>query len=124
MSIWMDGYRFDTDRTWWAATKGTEGRCKERSAVGKAEPWKRRETKSRFPTAHTVPWKFRQEREIPTFPPRRLLRLQTLESRGRGRSRTLIWAVQKWKSKSRIPTFTPPQAPQAQGRESGQITNY
>jgi hypothetical protein len=31
--------------------------------------WKAWKTQSRFPTLPTVPWKSRQRREIPTFPP-------------------------------------------------------
>ena len=43
-----------------------------KSAVEKAGAWKPAKTKSRFPPAPTLPWKSRQRREIPTFPPRRL----------------------------------------------------
>ncbi len=46
--------------------------AKPKSAVEKAGAWKPAKTKSRFPPAPTLPWKSRQEREIPTFPPRRL----------------------------------------------------
>src|SRR5438128_5494169 len=42
------------------------------SAVEKAGVWKPVKTKSRFSPAPTLPWKSRQRREIPTFPPRRL----------------------------------------------------
>jgi len=28
-----------------------------------------------------------------------------------------LWAVEKWKSKSRIPTFPPPRMPAAQGKK-------
>src|SRR5579863_5427576 len=45
------------------------------SAVEKAGAWKPAKTKSRFPPAPTLPWESRQKREIPTFPPRRLLLL-------------------------------------------------
>src|ERR1019366_7921695 len=34
-----------------------------------AGPWGEWKTKSRFPTLPTGPWKSRQHREIPTFPP-------------------------------------------------------
>jgi len=39
---------------------------------GKGGAWKPGKTKSRFPPAPTLPWKSRPNREIPTFPPRRL----------------------------------------------------
>src|ERR1035437_8446477 len=38
-------------------------------AVEMAGPWGEWKTKSRFPTLPTGPWKSRQHREIPTFPP-------------------------------------------------------
>src|SRR5215212_8642090 len=44
-----------------------------KSAVEKAGAWKPAKTKSRFSPAPTLPWKSRKIREIPTFPPRRLL---------------------------------------------------
>src|SRR5437016_14154577 len=43
-----------------------------RSAVEKAGVWKPAKTKTRSSPAPTLPWKSRQRREIPTFPPRRL----------------------------------------------------
>src|SRR6266478_9085113 len=43
-----------------------------KSAVEKAGAWEPAKTKSRFPPAPTLPWKSRPNREIPTFPPRRL----------------------------------------------------
>src|SRR6266567_9002221 len=43
-----------------------------KSAVEKAGAWKPTKTKSRFPPAPTLPWKSRTNREISTFPPRRL----------------------------------------------------
>src|SRR6202521_1550648 len=44
-------------------------------ALEKTGAWKPAKTKSRFPPAPTLPWKSRTNREIPTFPPRRLLAL-------------------------------------------------
>src|SRR5579884_3534073 len=48
---------------------------RKNSVVEKAGAWKPAKTKSRFPPAPTLPWKSRKNREIPTFPPRRLLLL-------------------------------------------------
>src|SRR5882672_5285290 len=45
---------------------------KTKSAVEKAGAWKPTKTKSRFPPAPTLPWKSRTNREISTFPSRRL----------------------------------------------------
>src|ERR1700680_2940796 len=52
------------DRNWRAPVR--------KSAVEKAGAWKPAKTNSRFPPAPTLPWKSRTNREIPTFPPRRL----------------------------------------------------
>ncbi len=70
-----------------------------------AELWKAWKTKSRFPTLSTAPWKSRKGGEIPTFSQ---LRLFVGESENRGKQRRLERAVEKWKSKNRIPTFPPP----------------
>src|SRR5260370_35697510 len=123
MSIWMARCRFVTDPMWLVVTGRRECPWGRGSAVEKAELWKPWKTKGRFPPAPTAPWKSRTRREIPTFPPRRLYRFHA-PRRSRDRDRILIWAVQKWKSESRIPTFAPPRQPQAQGRQSEQITNY
>lgn len=66
-----------------------------------AERWKAWKTKIRFPKLPTAPWKSRKSGEIPTFPPLRLflcVHINTAEAKE-------LWAVGKWKSKSRIPTF-------------------
>src|ERR1700693_2089719 len=76
MSIWMKRCRSVTDLTSSDATATRESRWwarKLRSAVEKARAWKPAKTKSRFPPLPTLPWKSRQVREIPTFPPRRRL---------------------------------------------------
>src|ERR1700687_1953913 len=110
----MAGFRYATVRTWWGATQPMVGSYKKRNAVEKAARWKPWKTKSRFPTATTVPWKSRPHREIPTFPPRLLFPPRLTKQQ----ERILIWAVEKWKSKSRIPTFPPPRKLQAQGRKA------
>ncbi len=70
---------------WWAATTATETLYRNPSAVEKAEPWKLWKTKSGFPRAPPAPWKSRQHREIPTFPPRLLRFLfPNLKSQNRG----------------------------------------
>ena len=70
---------------WWAAMTPTETPYRSPSAVEKGEPWKRWKTKSRFPSAPPAPWKSRQHREIPTFPPRLLRFLfPNLKSQNRG----------------------------------------
>jgi hypothetical protein len=46
---------------------------KRQSAVEKAGAWKPAKTSGRFSPAPTLPWKSRKLREIPTFPPRRVL---------------------------------------------------
>src|SRR5882724_9695526 len=54
----------------------------------KAGAWKPAKTKkSRFPPAPTLPWKSRRRREIPTFPPRRRVRLWTRRKRPKQRQR-------------------------------------
>jgi len=55
-------------------------------------PWKAWKTKGGFSTLSTVPWKSRRKREIPTFPPPGFA------------------AMEKWKTKSRFPTFPQPLA--------------
>src|ERR1017187_3487676 len=49
-------------------------------AVEMAGPWGEWKTKSRVPTLPTGPWKSRQHREIPTFPPPGLARDGELET--------------------------------------------
>ena len=76
-----------------------------------AERWKAWKTKIRFPKLPPAPWKSRKNGEIPTFPPLRLflcVHINTAEAKE-------LWAVEKWKSKSRIPTFPQPRQPAAQG---------
>ena len=58
-------------------------------------PWTAWKTRNRFPTLSTVPWKSRQKREIPTFPPPGFA------------------AMEKWKTKSRFPPFPQPLATMA-----------
>src|SRR4051812_39926497 len=70
--------QFDTDLTWWDGLTEWARSCRTRprqSVVEKAGAWKPRKTKRRFSLAPTPPWKSRQDREIPTFPPRRRRRL-------------------------------------------------
>src|SRR5438309_9756539 len=72
----MGGSRCAMGRMWSGALTPRGGhriRPPAPSAVEKAEAWKPAKTKSRFPPLPTPPWKSRQPREIPTFPPRRLL---------------------------------------------------
>src|SRR5216684_9392525 len=69
MSTWMEQRRCAMDRMWRAAMTATETHYRNPSAVEKTEPWKLWKTKNRFPIAPTAPWKSRQQREIPTFPP-------------------------------------------------------
>ena len=87
MSTWTKRFRSAMGRMWWAVMTVTETHYKNPSAVEKTEPWKLWKTKSRFPIAPTAPWKSRQQREIPTFPPR-LLRIlfpkQKSQTRGTG----------------------------------------
>ena len=64
----MDPTQWDTS----TATETNSVRERPKSAVEKAGAWKPAKTKSRFPPAPTLPWKSRPNREIPTFPPRRL----------------------------------------------------
>jgi len=69
-----------------------------------AELWKAWKTKSRFPTLSTAPWKSRKGGEIPTFPQLRLFLVKLkIEC-----TKKNLKAVEKWKSKNRIPTFPPP----------------
>jgi hypothetical protein len=67
-----------------------------------AERWKAWKSKSRISPLPTVPWKSRKQREIPTFP--QLRRKQAME---------------KWKTKSRFPTFPPPRIPFLPERKPG-----
>src|SRR5450631_151264 len=62
-------------------------RERPKSAVEKAGAWKPAKTRSRFPPAPTLPWKSRQRREIPTFPPRRRRRLSSPRKRPRQKQR-------------------------------------
>jgi hypothetical protein len=55
-------------------------------------PWKAWKSKGSFSTLPTAPWESRQQREIPTFP------------------QPGFAALEKWKTKSRFPTFPPPLA--------------
>src|SRR4029078_12513629 len=77
MSIWTGECRLAGDLTWWGVSPPMGARwtrvAKTQSAVEKAGAWKPAKTKSRFPPAPTLPCKSRQRREIPTFPPRRVL---------------------------------------------------
>jgi hypothetical protein len=54
--------------------------------------WKAWKSKSGFPTLSTAPWKSRKQREISTFP------------------QPGFAAMEKWKTKSRFPTFPQPLA--------------
>src|SRR5258708_25259314 len=75
MNTWMVRSRCATGETSWgdSSTTAPGGTRPTLSAVEKAEAWKPAKTKSRFPPLPTPPWKSRPHREIPTFPPRRLL---------------------------------------------------
>jgi hypothetical protein len=55
-------------------------------------PWKAWKSKGGFPTLSTAPWKSRKQREISTFP------------------QPGFAALEKWKTKSRFPTFPQPLA--------------
>jgi hypothetical protein len=55
-------------------------------------PWKAWKSKSGFSTLSTAPWKSRKQHEIPTFP------------------QPGFAALEKWKTKSRFPTFPAPLA--------------
>src|SRR3954454_21383568 len=83
MNISMDGCRYATDRTLSGGSMTRSGHSRNlanRSAVEKPELWKPAKTKSRFPPLPTPPWKSRPNREIPTFPPHRLLFVRVNES--------------------------------------------
>src|ERR1700730_10250541 len=85
----MVKYRSDTGRTCWDASPAM-ALCypqRKRSAVEKAGALKPAKTKSRFPPAPTLPWKSSTKREIPTFPPRRRVRLWTRRKRPKQRQR-------------------------------------
>jgi len=75
--------RVSIDRAW---------ASKPDRAVEMPGPWKEGESKNGFPPLSTAPWKSREEREIPTFP------------------QPGFAALEKWKTKSRFPTFPPPLA--------------
>jgi hypothetical protein len=68
--------------------------------------------KAGFPLDPQHPWKSRKGGEIPTFPQLRRFPSHTQKT-GHRRPR----AMEKWKSKTRIPTFPPPRMPAAQGKE-------
>ena len=68
---------------------GAQGR---KRAVEMPGPWREWKSKSSFSTPSTVPWKSRRGREIPTFPPPGFADLE------------------KWKTRSRFPTFPRPLA--------------
>jgi len=83
--------------------KLTDGTPKERRGKGGSM-----KTKSRFPPAPTLPWKSRQKREIPTFPPRR---------------QPLPYPQEKQRPKPK-PQKRRPKRPRRFVSQSGQITNY
>lgn len=95
---------------------------------GRGAPWKRRSCGSRgkpkagFPRLPQLLGNLAQDARFPLS--RRAGCIIFRHQDEADRDRILIWAVQKWKSESRISTFAPPRQPQAQGRKSGQITNY
>src|SRR5450631_3903805 len=71
-----------------------------------AGPWKAWKTKGGFSTLPSAPWESRKNREIPTFPqPRRRIPLHPAKAELPEELATL----EKWKSKSGIPTFPPSQ---------------
>jgi hypothetical protein len=68
-----------------------------------ATVWKQWKSNGRIPTVSTASWKSREGSEIPTFP--QLLRFVIVPpSKPRAEE---LGAVEKWKSKNRIPTFPP-----------------
>jgi len=71
-----------------------------------AGPWKAWKTKGGFSTLPRAPWESRKNREIPTFPqPRRRIPIHPAKAELPEELAT----VEKWKSKSGIPTFPPSQ---------------
>jgi hypothetical protein len=80
-------------RLWTNPAEKEDSTIKKR-AVEIAERWKAWKSKGRITPLPTVAWKSRKQREIPTFP--QLRRKQ---------------ADEKWKTKSRFPTFPPPRIP-------------
>ena len=71
-----------------------------------AGPWKAWKTKSGFSTLPPAPWESRKKLEIPTFPqPRRRIPIHAAKAELPEELATL----EKWKSKSGIPTFPPSQ---------------
>jgi hypothetical protein len=71
-----------------------------------AGPWKAWKTKGGFSTLPPAPWESRKKREIPTFPqPRRRIPIHPAKAEPPEELATL----EKWKSKSGIPTFPPSQ---------------
>src|SRR5450631_4504947 len=71
-----------------------------------AGPWKAWKTKGGFSILPSAPWESRKNREIPTFPqPRRRIPLHPAKAELPEELATL----EKWKSKSGIPTFPPSQ---------------
>src|SRR3982751_7093261 len=86
MNISMDGCRYTTDRTLSGGSMTRSGHSRNlanRSAGEKPEVWKPAKTKRRFPPLPTPPWESRPTREIPTFPPHRLLFVRVNESQRR-----------------------------------------
>src|SRR5450755_4751524 len=71
-----------------------------------AGPWKAWKTKGRFSTLPPAPWESRKNREIPTFPqPRRRISIHPAKAELPAE----LAPLEKWKSKSGIPTFPPSQ---------------
>ncbi len=61
--------------------------------------------KTRFSKLPTAPWKSGKSGEIPTFPPLRFLFPLPFETKTEHEE---LWAMEKWKSNGRIPTFPQP----------------
>src|SRR6267154_1217435 len=78
--------------------------------------WKEWKAKRRLPPFPRVPWESRKQREIPTCP-QLSLRLPGFKTKRRQAEELEVWAMGKWKSKSRISTFPPPRQPAAAGQK-------
>ena len=87
-----------------------KGRRRE-PRVGK---WK---TKSRFPTLPTGPWKSRQHREVPTFPP------PGFAPRGAVENQNQVSSCSAWSSRRR-PVSLSNQEPKKKGKWSGKTVHF
>jgi hypothetical protein len=81
-------------------------------AVEMTDLWKARKAKIRLSALPTSPWKSRTQRGFPHFHRSGDGSLSTEKNHPQEE----LWAVEKWKSRVRIPTFPRPRQPAAQGK--------